>query len=205
MEKMNSIGESLQVFHSPTPLTYDGHQLKPHFLLREFDLKGSSLGSFIGPCRVETSELVDLEDQLNQDRIEAKQMLHMIGEFFGRRLAEVIWIQRLLMAIIQDELNQNLLKQAGSLSAESPLQVTRDGDDLYCLGGKLSVSIVTSSPVSQLLHLGINIDPEGAPVEAIGLKRLGIDPERLIKAVHQRFKNEWHSVSWACVKVRPVI
>ena len=41
---------------------------------------------------------------------------------------------------------------------------TRKGDDLFLGEGKLSVSIATASPVSTLIHLGVNEDASGAPV-----------------------------------------
>ena len=88
-------------------------------------------------------------------------------------------------------------------------RLTRSGDDLFvhAAGGarKLSVSIVTASPVSLLLHTGINVDPSGAPVPAIGLAELGVEPKAWAEAVLSRFSEEWKEMEWACVKVRPVI
>ena len=60
---------------------YTGVELRPHFLLTELGLKGPALGAFVGPCQVQTEHLVDWEDRLAQDRIEAKWMVHFIGEF----------------------------------------------------------------------------------------------------------------------------
>ncbi len=83
----------------------------------------------------------------------------------------------------------------------------RDGDDIFIGGKKLSVSIVTASPVSILLHLGVNVDSEGAPVLATGLKD-HLPEEKihaLIATVLARFAEEYKSVHRASVKVRPVI
>lgn len=189
------------------PLTYTGAELRPHFLLSRFQLRGSALAAFIGPCRVDTAELVDWEDRLAEDRIEAASMLHFLGEFFGPTLRESVWMQRLLIAQLEAALRELLEK--GGTSARSA-RIRRSGDDLFvALDGqderKLSVSIVTASPVSQLLHLGINIDPAGAPVPAVGLRELGIEPEQLAALVLERFSAEWSEVSWACAKVRPVV
>ena len=53
--------------------------------------------------------------------------------------------------------------------------MTRKGDDLIVDGGKLSVSIATKSTTSILIHTGLNILSEGAPVKASGLtSELGI-------------------------------
>ena len=88
---------------------------------------------------------------------------------------------------------------------------TRTGDDLWILGQgeggtrrKLSVSIVTSSAVSQLLHIGINVDPAGAPVPAAGLAELKVDPEAFAQEALSRFAHEMSSVWDATTKVMPV-
>ena len=179
-------------------MSYSGDELRPHFLLTQMGLKGSALGSFIGPCSVKTESLVDWEDRIAQDHIEAKMMVHFIGEFFGMTLREGVLAQRLLMAIMGQTLNERLLKMG-----KAPLR--REGDDLFLGTRKLSVSIVTASPVSQLLHAGINIDPAGAPVPAIGLAELGIEPEAWISEVLSVFTEEWEGIEWACAKVRPVM
>jgi hypothetical protein len=131
-------------------------------------------------------------------------MVHFIGEFFGMGLREGVFLQRLFMSTLGELVNETLIShgKAGDL-------VRRDGDDLFVGQGtaarKLSVSIVTASPVSLLLHTGINIDPSGAPVPAIGLQELGVLPEQWVPRALERFKAEWESVDWACSKVRPVV
>jgi hypothetical protein len=184
---------------SKVPRPYTGVELRPHFLLTELGLKGSALGAFIGPCQVKTEHLVDWEDRLAQDRIEAKLMIHFIGEFFGAPLREGVLRQRLLMAQIGQAVSEALASEG------RPEPVRREGDDLFVRERKLSVSIVTASPVSQLLHVGINIDPSGAPVPAIGLAELGLDPEAFVACVLEAFSEEWSGVEWACAKVRPVV
>jgi uncharacterized protein len=183
--------------------TYTGAELRPHFLLAELGVRGSGLGAFIGPCRVETDRLVDWEDRINGDRIEARWMVHFIGEFFGATLREGVLAQRLLMGIMAETIRSMLSGRESTAGS-----ISRDGDDLFVettdgVRRKLSVSIVTASPVSQLLHAGINIDPEGAPVPAVGLRELDILPDQFVPEVLERFAAEWRSVEWACVKVRP--
>jgi len=178
-----------------TPMTYHGPELRPHFILSTFKLEGSALIAFRGACDVQTDHLVDWEDRLQNDFIRAREMIHFLGEFFGITLKEGIWIQRLLVA----EWCAELLR-AG-------IAVRREGDDLFVADRKLSVSIVTASPVSVLLHLGLNIDPEGAPVAAVGLATLlapGVISE-ITRRVLDRFQEEYKSVDRASVKVRPVI
>lgn len=189
---------TIQFMVSREERPYTGVELRPHFLLQEMGLKGSGIGVFIGPCRVQTEHLVDWEDRLANDRIEARSMIHFIGEFFGMSLNEGILTQRFLMSLIGEVLNQDF-----------GVRITRRGDDLYSgypeSPRKLSVSIVTASPVSVLLHTGINIDPEGAPVAAVGLRELGVTADVLISRVKERFTEEWIEMKWACTKVRPVV
>lgn len=176
-------------------MTYYGSELRPHFILSKWKIEDSALVAFRGPCDVKTDHLVDWEDRLAHDFIRAKEMMHFLGEFFGITLKEGIWIQRLLVS------------ELGCMLTEMGLKVSRSGDDLFINQKKLSVSIVTASPVSVLLHLGINIDAEGAPVAAIGLKeclsREKID--QVFQSLLAKFAAEYESVHRASVKVRPVI
>jgi hypothetical protein len=176
-------------------IPYLGPELRPHFILSRFRIEGSALVAFRGPCDVKTDHLVDWEDRLQNDSIRAAEMVHFLGEFFGITLKEGVWIQRLLVS----EMLALLLMKG--------VPASRSGDDLYVAGRKLSVSIVTASPVSVLLHLGINVDAAGAPVAAVGLSEL-LPPEliqALTEELLQRFQAEYAGVERAAVKVRPVI
>lgn len=183
----------------PTPRTYTGEELRPHFLLQEMGIQGSGLGAFIGPCDVPTEHLVDWEDRLANDSIRSQKMVHFIGEFFGWSLRETVVFQRLLIATLKDSLHE----------LKPELTLIREGDDLFFKSDsermKLSVSISTASPVSTLIHTGINIDPTGAPVAAAGLDQLGIEPEPWVEGILQRVQSEYNGIEWACAKVRPVM
>ncbi len=191
----------MKVLFSKTQRPYLGPELRPHFLLQELGVKGSALTAFIGPCSVKTEHMVDWEDRLVNDRIEARLMVHFLGEFFGMTLHEGVLLQRLLISMMAQSLNLTV----------SPLSqaVQRKGDDLFWKERKLSVSIVTASPVSVLLHAGINLDPSGAPVAAVGLYELGLTHEEVVEnwipGMLGSFLEEWESMNWACAKVRPVI
>ena len=184
---------------------YLGPELRPHFLLTQLQMKGSALAAWVGPCDVKTEHLVDWEDRLANDSIKAEKMIHFLGEFFGITLREGVFLQRLLMSIMREVLTDFLRDEVRISAAGLLNSLRRDGDDLFLLERKLSVSIVTASPVSVLLHAGINVDPSGAPVPAIGLDELKIDAARFAKEVLKRFENEWQSIEWACTKVRPVV
>jgi hypothetical protein len=123
-------------------------------------------------------------------------MIHFLGEFFGITLREGVWIQRLIVS------------QVETFLLGEGLTVRRTGDDLYVLHAgvekKLSVSIVTASAVSVLLHLGLNIDASGAPVSAVGLGEIGVDAKVLTQKILKWFETEFESVERATVKVRPV-
>ncbi len=178
-------------------INYDGTQLRPHFVLENTKKYGSSIIAFIGSCDVKTSELVDWEDRLNSDFIKSKKMLHFIAEFYGSNLESTVLYQRLFMQHAQQILSKH----------KAFSEIIRNGDDLMVGNAKLSVSIATASAVSTLIHWGINIDPTGAPVKAIGLNALDWNVEQirnfandLIKA----FQDEVNDIEMACVKVRPV-
>jgi hypothetical protein len=192
-----------QTYLHEKELTYSGPELSPHFILSRFKVEGSCLAAFIGPCFVKTDHLVDWEDRLANDHIKASMMVHFLGEFFGLTLREGVWIQRLIVS----QIHANLLTE---FKANPKIVIERSGDDLFVKdsGGpaqKLSVSIVTASPVSILLHLGINVDSTGAPVAATGLANLNLDPKLFAQKILTWFSTEFESVERACVKVRPVI
>lgn len=190
-------------------MPYTGPELRPHFILQKWNLRGSALAAFIGPCEVKTEHLVDWEDRLENDFIRSKLMVHFLGEFFGITLTEGVLYQRLFMAIAGDE-----------IARTTGVDISRSGDDLFWIDSegvqrKLSVSIVTASPVSVLLHAGINLDATGAPVEAAGLFDLGMGVDdaaqgmqeihELVRRILGLFEEEVRSVEWACAKVRPVV
>ncbi|MBI3542345.1 MAG: DUF366 family protein [Deltaproteobacteria bacterium] len=96
---------------------------------------------------------------------------------------------------------ERILRDAG-------LSVARSGDDLFIDGdAKLSVSIATASPVSVLIHWGLNIDPSGAPVKAAGLERLGWKNAEVLafaKKLLTHYIEELEEIRVAQCKVRPV-
>ncbi len=174
-------------------LPYWGPELRPHFILSQFRVEGSALAAFLGPCDVKTDHLVDWEDRLVNDTIRSARMVHFLGEFFGITLREGVWLQRLLIAQIFED-----------LTMQGVQGLRRDGDDLFIADRKLSVSIVTASAVSVLLHAGINVDASGAPVPAVGLEEFELDPIAFAQRTLERFSTEWESVFRATTKVRPV-
>lgn len=144
-------------------IKYTGLELSPHWIYKKFNLQGDAIVAFCGECEVKLSEMVDIEDVINDEPIYSKNMLSFIVEHFNINLIEGIFRQRLLITIIKE-----------ALEKLPNVNIVRSGDDLFVDGKKLSVSIATKSLTSVLIHVGINIDPTGAPVEAIGLNSLNI-------------------------------
>ena len=73
-------------------------------------------------------------------------------------------------------------------------------------GRKLSVSIATKSITSVLIHTGLNILSEGAPVKASGLtSELGIENIKdFAIEIMNRYAAELDDISLASTKVRGV-
>ena len=84
--------------------------------------------------------------------------------------------------------------------------VKRDGDDLFVNDKKLSVSIATKSLTSVLIHTGINILSQGAPIEVSSLKDdLGIENiKEFAIEVMTSYSKEIDDIVLASTKVRGV-
>jgi len=176
-------------------IRYIGSQLAPHWIYKNFDIMGDAIVAFVGECKVDLCEMVDIEDVINNEPIYSKYMLSFITEQFGIGLSEGVYRQRMLICIIKE-----LLEKRG-------IKVFRDGDDLLIDGRKLSVSIATKSITSVLIHTGLNILSEGAPVKASGLtSELGItDIKAFALEVMDKYSSELDDITFACTKVRGVI
>lgn len=176
-------------------IKYDGRQLASLWAFRNFNLQGDSIVAFRGPCHVELTEMVDLADVKEEAHIYSEEMLHFIVEHFDLDLEKTVTRQRLLIAIIKEQLEE----------INSQVNLVRRGDDLYCGEKKLSVSIATLSPVSTLIHVGLNIISDNTPVPAVGLKELGIQSiETFAQLVNQSYLEEIESIYLARCKVRGV-
>ncbi len=177
-----------------TELAYEGSTLRAHFAFRNFGILGNSAVAFVGPCEVSLENMVDWEDVRRADPIYSPRMLHVLVELFETPLKTAVCWQRLLVANFAE-----LLRMRGVT------QLERHGDDLFVGKRKLSVSIATCSPVSALIHFGVNLETHGVPVPAVGLTELGVgEIPALAMEFLQRLQTEWRGVERACCKVRPV-
>lgn len=175
-------------------IKYIGSQLSPHWIYKNHKIQGDAIVAFCGECEVKLTEMVDIEDVINNEPIYSKFMLSFITEQFNVNLIEGVFRQRLLICIIKEELEKR------------GIFVVRKGDDLMIDNRKLSVSIATKSQTSILIHTGLNIISEGAPVSASGLtSELGItDIKEFAITVMKRYSDEIEDIISASTKVRGV-
>lgn len=171
---------------------YTGVELRSGFVRERTGLAGDAAVAFVGPCDVPNRNLVDLDDARAGAFIRAARMAHVIVEHPECSLATGVLRQRLLVAIL------------GEVLAARGAPVRRDGDDLYRGGRKLTVSIAAPSPRSCLIHLGVNVDPEGAPVPAVGLSELSLEARAVLDELLGRYGGEMESAAHAQTKVRSV-
>ncbi|OEF98516.1 DUF366 family protein [Desulfuribacillus alkaliarsenatis] len=181
-----------------TRIDYDGTQLSSLFAYKSFNVQGDSIVAFRGKCDVTIDEMVDIADVKDKAFIQSKDMLHFIVEQFVIDLEKAVFHQRLLTTIVKEALELEF-------SERSEVQrVIRSGDDLFIMNRKLSVSIATLSPVSSLIHFGINVSSEGTPVPTCGLRDLQIEPEQFAKRVLDEYTSEIEGIYLARCKVRGV-
>ncbi|MEI7473657.1 MAG: DUF366 family protein [bacterium] len=179
-------------------ICYTGEELSSHWIYTNFNLLGDAIVAFEGECIVKLDNMVDLADVLSESPIYSKKMVHVIVEHFNISLIEGILRQRLLINIARDVIGS---------AKKDDIKIIRDGDDLFYNDGKLSVSIATKSPTSVLIHLGLNIISEGAPVKAAGLKSdMNIEDTKTIASdIIKYYALEHEEIIKASCKVRGVM
>lgn len=175
------------------PRTYTGRELRSHFAFDALGVVGDCAVAWIGPCRVETAELVDRVDARAGAFIASPEMVHLIVEHFGTALVEAVLRQRLLARLAAD------LLRAGGVAG-----VVVRGNDVFAAGRKASVSVATLSPVSALIHFAVNVRTEGAPVPAWGLSESAIAAETFARELLGSYAAELVDIQRAAAKVRGV-
>lgn len=172
-------------------LAYTGEQLRSLFAFDTFGIVGDSIVAFIGPCNVSLKEMVDLEDLKAGRKLSSERMLHFIIEHFDIDLEKAILRQYLMVGIIKDLLNERIGSET----------VKRIGTDLVDSDAKLSISSATASPVSTLVHVGINIIPsEGDKTK--GLDDYNVDPVPFAYEVMERYTKEVEKINQTRCRVR---
>ena len=170
---------------------YTGVELRSGWVAERTGLSGDAAAGFVGKCRVPNENLVDLDDARAGFFIAAASMAHVIAEHTCT-LEVAVLRQRLLVALLGE-----ILRKRGK-------RMRREGDDLYYDDRKLTVSIAAPSAATCLIHLGINVDPAGAPVPAVGLDEMRLDPREIVNELLANYQVELASVAHATTKVRTV-
>ena len=102
-------------------------------------------------------------------------------------------MQRLLIVCVRDVLERRGIK------------ATREGDDLFINGGKLTVSIASAGVASEKIHCGINITTRGTPreVKTAALEDFGIkDWKAVAKEIAENFVHEIEDIEGDIAKTR---
>jgi uncharacterized protein len=192
--------------------TYDGSQLRSLYSFLEHKVQGDSMISWVGPCDIPKEKIVDGQDLIEGSEIYSEKMLHFIVEVFDAKLIQMVLLQRLFCEIVRDEIFK---------FSEGQINLERLGDDLYYKKEsslhqkpeknkdlKLNISIATVSPVSGLLHFGINVSSKNTPVKTDSLEDIEL---RVAKSLGMqdwadrfmtRFSEEFQSSKNATQKVK---
>ena len=182
----------LQTQFVEAPTKYDGLQLQPHWIYKHTGVLGNALIAFIGEADVAIDHMVDQEDVKKNAPIYSPKMIHFLGEFFIDSLDQGVLLQHLLACDCYEYLWEQGVKG-----------LSKRGNDIYCNGRKMSVSIATRSGVSVLVHTALNIETEGTPIPTSGLKEVGIDARKFGEAILERFSAGTRVWTAARAKVSP--
>ena len=173
---------------------YDGSQINPSWAFQEFGIYGSSIITWIGPVNITPDNLKDFADVGLE--IKSNNMVNFICEFFDQQppnMRIAYLRQRLLVMIFREILT------------EHGVETTREGDDIFVDGRKLSISIASVSLSSAKIHFALNLEDKGTPddVDTIGLYDIAVDGRQvftddnlldLIDETANRFINELETI-----------
>jgi len=174
-------------------IEYDGTQLRSLFAYLDHQVLGDSVVSWGGACEVTFDHMIDGEDLLAGSKICGSEMLHFIFEIFDQSLAVGVFTQRLFASLVKDLIEE-----------KTQVRLTRQGDDLYWEGKKLSISIACRSPNSVMVHFAINIKNAGTPVPTCALEDWGLagNAKELSLELMRRYQQEYQSIKEATWKVK---
>jgi hypothetical protein len=182
----------MEYIFSDKTTDYDGSQLKSHWIRHNFNLLSDAIVAFVGGCNVKAEHMVDLEDLQAGDSIFSEKMLHFVIEHFDISLRECIVRQRIFICVLKEAL-EDVMPGIG---------LKRSGDDLFDEDHKVTISIATKSPVSGLIHTGINISSKNTPVKTKGLSDYNINAKTLAEVVLKKYKYEVEAIEKCITKVK---
>lgn len=203
----------MKTFFDINESTYNGSQLQSLYSLLNYKVQGNSVISWTGKCDIPTDKIVDGQDLLEGARIYSEDMVHFVIEVFDVKLVQMVYLQRMFCEIIRDEVY--------SLS-EGKVYLRRTGDDLFYMETsdnyhtkpkkdkdfKFNISIATLSPVSGLIHFGVNISSKNTPIKTFSLDDLSkflskkINPKEFSEKVMSAFATEFETSQDATQKVK---
>lgn len=171
---------------------YDGSQISSLWGYNSFGVQEDSIIIFRGACDVKIEHMIDLEDRKENESIWSEDMLSFIIEHFDSTNLKLIYArQRLFTAIVREYL------------ADVGVSTSREGDDLFLEGKKLTVSIASTSAVSQKIHFGINVThPVYGNLEEAGIKAGEIPG--LMQEIGMRYVREFEDIEKDLRKSRPL-
>jgi hypothetical protein len=173
-------------------IVYNGEQLRSNYAYTHFGIVGDSIIAFGGKCDVKLSAMIDIEDMRAGKRIYSESMLHFIIEHHDVDLEKAVLRQFLITDIVKDQINE----------IKGKLLVQRTGDDLYDGDAKLSVSIATVTPISSMIHFGLNIISQNTPVKTKGLRDYEIDPYEFAIDIMKKYAKDQEKIYMARCKVK---
>jgi hypothetical protein len=182
----------MKSLYIPENIVYTGEQLRSNFAYRTCGILGDSIIAFSGKCDIQKEHMVDIEDLIAGNIIFSESMLHFIIEHFKADLEHAVLRQMLFAGIAKDAIN----------TAVKKCVVRCEGSDLYDDDAKVSISVATRTPVSAIIHFGINITSDNTPVLTKGLKDYGIELVGFAKTVLDAYVNLNDIVQKARCKVR---
>jgi hypothetical protein len=173
-------------------LDYDGSQISSLWAYNLADVQADSIIAFRGGCDVKIEHMIDLEDKKQGDMIFSTDMVHFIIEHFDSTDLKLVYArQRLFTAIVAEVLS------------EYRSDIIRKGDDLFLDDKKLTVSIASTSAVSQKIHFGINVVHNYyGSLEDIGVG--SDDVAKLMGMIAKCYYNEFIDIEMDLRKSRPL-
>ncbi len=177
----------------PEKFDYDGSQISSLWAYNSFGVQEDSVVVFRGACDVKIEHMIDLEDRRANESIWSEDMVSFIIEHFDSTDLKLIYArQRLFTALVREHL------------ADLGVKTTRGGDDLFLKGKKLTVSIASTSSVSQKIHFGINVSHDVYG----NLKEAGIGEDKMVasfmQAVGEAYVSEFEDIEEDLRKSRPL-
>jgi hypothetical protein len=177
----------------PEKFDYDGSQILSLWAYNSFGVQEDSIIGFRGACDVKIEHMIDLEDRRANESIWSEDMVSFIIEHFDSTDLKLIYArQRLFTALVREYL------------AGLGIQTSREGDDLFLKGKKLTVSIASTSAVSQKIHFGMNVSHEVYG----NLKEAGMEDDesimRIMQEIGEAYVKEFEDIEKDLRKSRPL-